>query len=272
VITNPREDVRLQPEYKQSDTQDSSSIFPSISRDGKTIAYARLKDVSSGRKLAISTYSVTTGKYAEYATGEYFGSIAISPDASRLAYPGPRPLGFGGPRDNHLHIIDLATGQQTLGPEITSWATPVFASWSPDSRQLAFSSEGEIRVWDSTTGKVRKLGDGGVPAWSPSGDWIAYMPEERDPAEGAGRWGPECLIVHPDGTGQKALIDWTQSKDYRTFVGPPVWSPDSKTILLNELDDGIRGTVTVHALDLETLKMTTLVKKSNDVFGWATAN
>jgi hypothetical protein len=28
AVTNPREDVRLQPEYEQPDTRDSSSIFP----------------------------------------------------------------------------------------------------------------------------------------------------------------------------------------------------------------------------------------------------
>ena len=251
---------------------------PSISRDGKTIAYARLKDVSAGRILAISTYSITTGKHTEYATGEFSGSTAISPDASRLAYPGARPLGqVEGTGDSHLHIIELATGKQSPGPEITSSSWPVFASWSPDSRQLAFSFKGEIRVWDSGTGKVQKVADGDVPAWSPSGEWIAYLPGEWEPALGRivfnpGRWGPKCMIVHPDGTGQKKLIDWTQSKDYRTFVGVPVWSPDSKTILLNELDNGITLTVTVHELDLETLALRTLFKKSTVVHGWATAN
>jgi Tol biopolymer transport system component len=279
VVTNPHEDARLQPESKQPDTQDSSSLFPSISRDGKTVAYARLKGVSTGRLLAISTYSMTTGKQTEYATGEYSGSIAISPDGFRLAYPRASPLWqFGkGVIDNHLHIVDLRTGQQILGPEITSSSGPVFASWSPDSRQLAFSFEGEIRVWDSTTGRVRKIADGDVPAWSPSGDWIAYLPGEWEPdlkkiVFNPGRWGSKCLIVHPDGRGRKTLVDWTQSKDYRTFVGPPVWSPDSKTVLLNELDDGIRGTVTVHSLDLETLNLRTLSRKSNIVFGWATSN
>ena len=279
VVTNRREDVRLQPEYEQPDTRDSSSLFPSISRDGKTIAYARLKAARPRRMLAISTYSITTGKQTEYATGEFSGSTAISPDASMLAYPGARPLGQAGkvPGDNHLHIVDLKTGQQIPGPEITSSPWPVFASWSPDSRQLAFAVSGEIRVWDLGTGKVRKVADGDLPAWSPSGEWIAFLPGEWDPVLGrfvftSGRWGAKCLMVHADRSEQKTLVDWTGSKAYRVFVGPPVWSPDSKTLLLNELDDGDKGTVTVHALDIETRKLRILSKKSNGVFGWATAD
>jgi len=120
-VANPREVVRLQPEYEQPETRDATALYPSISRDGKTIAYARVKDNRPGRILAISTYSVTTNKHTEYATGEYSGSTAISPDASRLAYADARTMG-GVPRgagDYHMHIVDLRTGQQTLGPAIS---------------------------------------------------------------------------------------------------------------------------------------------------------
>lgn len=280
VLTNSHEVVRLQPEYGQPPTQDATSLYPSISRDGKMIAYARVKANQSGRVLAIATYSVTSDKHTEYAAGEYSGSIAISPDASRLAYPGARPFRQGGQEggDNHLHIIDLGTGQQIVGPEINSSPWPVFASWSPDSRQLAFAVSGEIRVWDSNTGKVSKVADGDLPAWSPSGEWIAYLPGIWQPELGrtvlsSGRWGPKCLIVHPDGTGRKTLLDLTHSKSSpRFFVEAPVWSPDSKTLLLNELDDVDKNTVTVHALDIGTLKLKTVFTKSYHVLGWARAD
>jgi Tol biopolymer transport system component len=277
-VTNPHEDVRLQPEGEQPETRDSSSLFPSISSDGKTIAYPRLKAGTPERIVAISTYSVTTNKHTEYATGAYSGSTAISPDGSKLAYPGAKPSmrDEGTDVDNHLHIVDLKTGAQMMGPEITSRRWPVFVSWSPDSRELVFADWGEIKVWDIDTKTVRKLANGDLPAWSPSGEWIAYFPEQDtatgEPAFSPGRWGAKCVIVHPDGSDGKTLVDWTHSKNYRAFVEPPVWSPDSQTLLLNELDDGIKDTVTVHALDITTLKMKTLFRRSNHILGWARGN
>jgi Tol biopolymer transport system component len=277
-VTNSLEDVRLQPEDEQPETRDSSSLFPSISSDGKTIAYARLKAGTPERIVAISTYSVTTNKHTEYATGAYSGSTAISPDGSELAYPGAKPSirAEGTAVDNHLHIVDLKTGVQMIGPEITSRRWPMFASWSPDSRELVFADWGEIKVWDIDTKKVVKLANGDLPAWSPSGEWIAYFPEQDTssgkPAIIPGRWGAKCVIVHPDGTGEKTLVDWTHSKNYKAFVEPPVWSPDSQTLLLNELDDGIKDTVMVHALDITTQKMKTLFIRSNHVLGWAKGN
>lgn len=114
VVNNPHENIRLQPEYSQPYPRNGGAIYPSISRDGKTIAYARVKSIEHGRVVAISTYSVTTDKHTDYSEGECSGSVAISPDASRLAFPPARPM-MGVGDDNSLHIIDLKTGRETLG-------------------------------------------------------------------------------------------------------------------------------------------------------------
>jgi Tol biopolymer transport system component len=276
MVTRTPESLRLQPESNQPETRDGTSVYPSISRDGKTIAYGRVTAGSPRRILAIATYVTTTGKHTDYSEGEYSGSVAISPDASRLAFSAGQQRD-GGPGDNHLHVVELMTGRQILGPEISpQW--PVFASWSPDSRRLVYSVAGQIRVWDSETGQASTIAEGDLPAWSPSGEWIAYLQgiwdqDTRRIVFRPGMWAPRCLVTHPDGTGSKTLIDLSRTRNQpRFFVSPPVWSLDSKAILLDELDDVDTGAVTVHLLDVQTLRLRTLFRNSHPILGWAEAN
>jgi len=57
----------------------------------------------------------------------------------------------------------------------------------------------------------------------------------------------------------------------RVFATPAVWSPDSAKILLNEAWDSEKGTVSIHLLDLATLKLSRKFKDVPPVFGWAVA-
>jgi Tol biopolymer transport system component len=133
-------------------------------------------------------------------------------------------------------------------------------SWSPDAKRLAVDSRGRVAVLDLATGNVQPLVEGSKPAWSPSGEWIAYF----EPG------GAKCFLVHPDGTGVKVIKKLRQALfSYRSFGwGGPVWSPDSRRLLLDEMkDDGdYHDTV---LLDVESDKDTTMAKNSWPVFGWA---
>ncbi len=277
-VTDAREDILLQTEKNQPGFSDGTQIFPSFSKDGKVIGFARVTAGSPYRRVAITTYSAITDKHEDYSEGEFSGSVAISPDATKLAFPETQQRDKG-PGDGHLHIVDLRTEQQTVGPEVPFYS-PVFVSWSPDSRRLVYDCRGEIRVWDLETGKITKIADGHLPAWSPSGDWIAFFQDTSEPANdefhspyGPGRWPPRCSIVHPDGSEEKMLVDFYRVfKHPGDFVAPPVWSPDSKTILLNEFEAVEAGTVTIHAVDAKTLKMKTIFRHSLRVLGWAMAN
>jgi Tol biopolymer transport system component len=280
MVTNDQESLRFQPEQDQPETGDSTPIYASISRDGKVIAYARLKPSQGQRIVTISTYSKEGGKKRDYADGEYSGAVAISPDASKLAFSYNRREGSSD-REYRLQIIDLKTGQRSTGPEVSTFAN-VFASWSPDSRRLAYTHNGEIRVWDTENGKVSKVADGDAPAWSPSGEWIAYL----SPAPDLGlskalgrqvyesyRWLPRCVLVHPDGTGSRVLLDLNaESGGSRFFIAPPVWSPDSKMVLFNELADVDTWTMDIHVVNLDTRKIKTLFRRSFPVLGWAMGN
>jgi Tol biopolymer transport system component len=260
------EHILLQNEETQPETRDGTSVFPSMSSDAKTIAYARVVSGTPHRLVAITTYSTATGKHADYSRGEYSGSIAISPDASRLAFSASQ-MREGGLGDNHLHIVDMRNGEQTVGPPVSP-RFPVFASWSPDSRRLVYGDTGKIRIWDSDTGTVSTIAVGDLPAWSPSGEWIAYLEPPSEP----GRWGSRCVILHPDGSGHRILADTPGGRDFeRILVAPPVWSPDSRSVLLNELEDVDRGGVNIWIVDVRTGNQRRALKNTIPVLGWAAA-
>jgi Tol biopolymer transport system component len=268
--------------YSLGDGSEAYAIGPTISRDGMMIASARPKSGFPGSPgprliLAIAAYSVSEKKWTEYNHIQDFeGTIAISPDGSNLAFVLPtRPE-----RDEvFAHIIDVKTGAEKTFP-MKGYRDRVTLSWSPDGRRIAydvlpkeFLPRGdayplEIEILDLDTGKTTKIADGHRPAWSPSGEWIAYFGVAR------GKWvAPppprnQLLLVRPDGTGSKVVVTL---RGERAFSGAPLWSPDSKTILLNEVRDELKGTKDIHLLELATLKMTRRFKDVPPIFGWAEA-
>jgi Tol biopolymer transport system component len=277
-LAHEHEKLKLVPEPAQpSQSGTQTEIYPSLSRDGKVAAYAAMRR-GPGDRVAITTYSLVDHKRAVYAEGAYYGGgFAISPDASKLAFFDRKSKDHL-EGDNHLHIIDLKTGQQTLGPEAPVCA-PLMASWSPDSRRLAYDVLGELRVWDAATGAVTKIAEGGasVPAWSPSGEWIAYF------------WAPlkadmscqkvsvyhgrlEVAVAHPDGTDRKTLFSELGTPDQRMdlfLIDRPIWSPDSQSILINDLKGDRDGPVDIYQFDLKTLNLKKIFQHTTEVWGWS---
>jgi hypothetical protein len=77
------------------------------------------------------------------------------------------------------------------------------------------------------------------------------------------------MRVHPDGTGVKPALklkdSWFASKHFGW--GAPVWSPDSRQLLINVVkNDG--PALDVVLLDIATGRTTT-VSSGFPVFGWA---
>ena len=130
----------------------------------------------------------------------------------------------------------------------------VETSWSPDSRAIAYSAEGELRVYDLATKESRPVdvGEGDVvsPAWSPDGKAIAFY---------SVTWGEKAAValkaVEPDSgqvrtlasdvwpvprevdaakiesgqTSDEALLEAQQEAvaSFAYFAAAISWSPDS---------------------------------------------
>jgi dipeptidyl aminopeptidase/acylaminoacyl peptidase len=283
IVTTPTETLKLQ------ESRDEFAVNPSISRDGSVVASGRVRSYNP-RVVVAQTYSMAEKKWTEHKEIGFGGAVAISPDGRKLAYVVYKERGTPA----HIEILDRETGRESVSLAIGDYDGTL--SWSPDGRQIAFDKKTDqskpgqpplfrptIHVVDLERGKVSKIVNGRAPAWSPSGEWIAflnYSPDQEDLSPGAST--PEAnqvAVVRPDGSGYRVLAALgvrrlflgVLAPEQRLFRAAPVWSPDSSKLLLNELYDADKYTFSIQVLDFSTLRMTRKFKDVPPVFGWAEA-
>jgi dipeptidyl aminopeptidase/acylaminoacyl peptidase len=146
----------------------------------------------------------------------------------------------------HLWVFDVASKKaEALTSGEFDDASP---AWSPDGTRIAFvsnrslpdpdrSEDTNIYVVDAKPGaEPRQLTtfpgpDSGRPAWSPDGQWIAYL-QGDEPRLSA--YQLEKLAVVPAAGGAARVL--TQALD-RPVNGPLVWAPDGKALTFLVADD-----------------------------------
>jgi Tol biopolymer transport system component len=147
---------------------------------------------------------------------------SLSPDGKLVAYSSDRS-GDGG---LDLWVQQLAGGEPVrLTRDPADDQDPTF---SPDGSRIGFSSGrggGGVYVMSTLGGAEEKLADGGFwPRFSPDGKWIAYRTGDRV----AGTGGTGAVYVIPaKGGGTPHRV----AESFMAAVAP-VWSPDSKSILI----------------------------------------
>lgn len=151
---------------------------------------------------------------------------ALSPNGRVLAYASAKDSSKKGNSD--IFRLDLITEKNTRLTKRTS--AELSPTWSPNGRELAFTSDRtgrpQIYIMRADGKKVRRLTFDGrynaAPAWSPRGDWIAYVC--RIPKEGF-----KLCRISPDG-----------KRRFRITSGPPgeiddspSWAPDGRHLVFS---------------------------------------
>jgi serine/threonine protein kinase/pimeloyl-ACP methyl ester carboxylesterase len=195
------------PTFSQLTATPDEETFPSLSPDGRFVAYASRIDGSWDINLLRVGGQRPINLTANAGGDET--QPAFSPDGERIAFRSTR--GDGG-----IFIMG-ATGEFVRQLTTTGWNP----AWSPDGREIVFSTEGisrhpfdrptrsELWIADVETGESRRLteGDAVQPSWSPNGHRIAYWGLVR----GTGQrdiWTISSKGGQPRPVTEDATVDW----------------------------------------------------------------
>jgi len=194
--------------------------FPSVSRTGNSLAYAR--DRADYDLLKFDEAGSPSSLFSS-STNDY--DPQLSPDGTQIAFATDRA---GKGREIWVATLDgsaIRPVAQATGRELGS------PRWSPDGRWLVFDGVGadgnwDIYIVDSAGGQPKQLtthpGFENFPSWSSDGRWIYY----RSTRSGAS----EVWRMHPDGGGSERLT---------TQGGAAAWeSWDGKTLYYTRHDGG----------------------------------
>jgi Tol biopolymer transport system component len=140
-------------------------------------------------------------------------TVRWSADATKVSYAGAY--------DFVVHVIDLATGVDTVLPD-TGFA-PGWHSWSPRGDAIAYENgrggSRRIDIVDLASGRTGPLAgptqfsgcEVWAPDWSPAGDRIAFTSCDR-----------KLYVINADGTGLRAVA---------VSAYAPRWSIDGTWLL-----------------------------------------
>ena len=165
--------------------------------------------------------------------------------------PAAGAVAFVREQGHTIAVVDVATGRAT--DLVTVDGVVEDLDWSPDGSALVFGVArpgGGVFVANADGSGVRKVADGGHPAWSPDGARIAYRAEDGEIHIMTARGNDDVALTH---VGDAAYPDWSADGQTIAFVGPgPKGHRDGTDIYTSNADGSLVANITSHpAIDTE---------------------
>ncbi|MFH0921394.1 MAG: hypothetical protein V1913_13660 [Fibrobacterota bacterium] len=226
------------------------NIQPSVSPDGRTLAYFSDREDFIGIYLLDARTGKRLGKLAESGTSDNFESfhsyksgIAWSPDGARILFVAQTQ------GQDAIRILDVKKGKvvRTLPVRMERIEHP---DWSPDGNHVVFSGlvagSSDLYTLDIQSGALKKItadpNYDTYPRFSSDGKKIVFVSEwgKRNP----GSSGLHLFLIGSDGTGLRQLTDTPFDDEM------PVFSNDDKYIYFVSNRSGLRN---LYVLTLDSL-------------------
>jgi Tol biopolymer transport system component len=217
-----------------TNSPNASDLNPSVSPDGRHVAFESNRGTSDYEIYTLSIYTGTLGQVTNNAVSDL--DPAWSPDGRKLAYVSPTDA--PGRSDMDIWIKNAngtgsATNVTSTGVA-SSRANDLAPSWSPLGNEIAYYvSDGyDIVVKNPDTHVNRNLTTGTadealMPNWSPDGSRIAFQ-RRSGPSSDYEVW----TVWASDGTDGQQLTSNAFDDEY------PAYSPDGTRITFSREDFG----------------------------------
>lgn len=216
-------------------TDDSALVVsPRFSPDGSQLLYTSFQNGIP--QVMLMDVATVQSRPLKQEAGTMSFAPRFSPDGRWIVYSREQ----GGNTD--IWQMDVATGAER--PLTETSAIETSPSFSPDGRQIVFESDqsGTQQIYvmpaDGSGEPARiSFGEGsyGTPAWSPTGDLIAFTKRNGDRFH--------IGVMRPDGTEEKLLTE--------SFLDEgPSWAPNGRVVMFTRQTPGGDGTPRLHSVDV----------------------